>query len=101
MPAYVIGKLSIDNWDWYREYRSVTEPLVALHGGRYLIRGGASEKLEGSEPLGHAQVLIEFPSREAALNWYRDPAYSRMIELRRKSGVITELTLTDGISRPG
>lgn len=97
MPAYVIGKLTVKNWDWYREYRSVTEPLVARHGGRYLIKGGASEKLEGDEPVGHALVLIEFPDRQAARSWYRDPGYSRMIELRQKCGIITELTLADGI----
>lgn len=100
MPAYVIGKLTVDHWDWYREYRSVTELLVAHHGGRYLIKGGASEKLEGDEPLGHAQVLIEFPDRAAALNWYRDPAYSPMIELRKRNGVVTELALIEGIAPP-
>ncbi|ARS29475.1 DUF1330 domain-containing protein [Sphingomonas sp. KC8] len=97
MPVYVFGKLIVGHWDWYREYRSTTEPLVAQHGGRYLIKGGPSEKLEGDEPVGHAQVLIEFPDREAALNWYRDPAYARMIALRKKSGVITELTMIEGI----
>lgn len=99
MPAYVIGKLTVNNWDWYREYRSVTEPLVERHGGRYLIKGGDSEKLEGSEPLGHALVLIEFPDRQAAQNWYRDPGYSRMIGLRKTCGVTTELTLVEGFPR--
>jgi uncharacterized protein (DUF1330 family) len=97
MPAYIIGKLIVENWDWYREYRSVTEPLVAQYGGVYLIKGGDGEKLEGDEPLGHATVLIAFPDREAAQGWYRDIAYSRMIQLRHDHGVITQLTLVEGI----
>lgn len=99
MPAYITGKLIVDDWDWYREYRSVTEPLVEKHGGRYLIKGGRSEKLEGNEPLGHALVLIEFPDRDAAERWYRDPGYARMIQLRKDSGVTTELVLVDGITQ--
>lgn len=97
MPAYIYGKLIVDHWDWYREYRSVTEPLVAKYGGTYLIKGGPSDKLEGDEPLGHALVLIEFPDRDAALQWYRDPDYARMIKLRGDNGVITNLVLSDGL----
>ncbi len=97
MPAYIFGKLFVDNWDWYREYRSVTEPLVEKYGGRYLIKGGDSERLEGDEPPAHALVLIEFPGREAALGWYADPGYARMIALRKTSGVTTELLLAEGI----
>ncbi|MGV3482499.1 MAG: DUF1330 domain-containing protein [Sphingobium sp.] len=100
MPAYIFGKLTVDHWDWYREYRSVTEPLVERHGGRYLVKGGNGQRLEGSEPLGHALVLIEFPDRQAAENWYRDPEYSRMIALRQSSGVATELALIEGCAPP-
>jgi uncharacterized protein (DUF1330 family) len=99
MPAYITGKLIVRDWDWYREYRSVTEPLVEKHGGRYLIKGGRNETLEGDEPPGDALVLIEFPDREAAERWYRDPGYARMIQLRKDSGVVTQLALVDGIPR--
>ncbi len=97
MPAYIFGKLIVENWDWYREYRSVTEPLVEKHGGRYLIKGGEAERLEGAEPPGHALVLIEFPDREAAQAWYSDPDYARMIALRKASGVTTDLLLAEGV----
>lgn len=99
MPAYIIGKLFVENWDWYREYKKTTEALVEKHGGRYLIKGGESEKLEGDAPLPHAQVLIEFPDCDSARNWYQDPAYSSMIELRNKSGVTTDLMLVEGFAQ--
>ena len=97
MTAYLVGKLVVKNWDWYREYRSVTEPLVAEYGGRYLVKGGDSEKLEGAEPAGDASIVIAFPDRQAIQNWYADPRYAPMIELREKSGVICNLCVLDGL----
>lgn len=97
MAAYIVGKLNVANWDWYREYRKVTEALVAEHGGRYLVKGGESESFEGAGPAPDAVVLIEFPDMRSARAWYRDPRYAGMIELRRRSGVATELLVADGV----
>lgn len=94
MTAYVIGKLIVKDWNWYREYRAVTEPLVAEHGGEYLVKGGTPEAVEGGGA--HAMVVVAFPNREAARAWYRDPRYAAMIALRHESGVATELTIVDG-----
>lgn len=97
MTAYLIGKLVVQNWDWYREYRSVTEPLVAEYGGRYLVKGGDAHKLEGEEVAGDASVMIAFPDRQAILDWYADPRYVRMQQLRHDSGVDCNLMIVDGI----
>ena len=97
MAAYLIGKLIVRDWDWYRQYRAVTEPLVAEFGGRYLVKGGDPEKLEGLEPPGHASVLIAFPDRESIRRWFDDPRYEAMKQLRRDSGVETELLVVDGL----
>lgn len=98
MTAYLIGKLVVKDWDWYREYRSVTEPLVAEYGGRYLVKGGEGAKLEGSEVAGDATVMIAFPNRQAILDWYADPRYVPMKNLRRDSGVETNLLVVDGLA---
>ncbi len=97
MRAYVLGKLFVKNWDWYKEYRAVTEELVAKHGGRYLIKGGNAEQLEGGSGAPETLVLIEFPSKQDANNWYNDPQYAPMIALRRKAGVATDLCILDGV----
>lgn len=97
MRAYLFGKLVVQNWDWYKQYRSVAEPLVAKHGGTYLVKGGASEILEGEAPAPDAFVLIEFPSIVEARSFYADPDYAPMIELRRTSGVTCELAIIEGI----
>ena len=97
MAAYIVGQLKVQDWNWYKEYRSVTEALVTKHGGKYLIKGGSIEHLEGSGPEPSAVVLIEFPSHDHARAWYQDPDYAPMIDLRNRSGVATELFLADGI----
>lgn len=97
MTAYLMGRLRVKDWSWYREYRSVTEPLVAEHGGLYLVKGGEGETLEGSEPPGDATVLIVFPDRASILAWYQDPRYAPMKALREKHGVICDLKIVDGL----
>jgi len=93
---YIVGQLRVQDWNWYKRYRAVSEPLVAKHGGKYLIKGGAIEQLEGSSPEPSALVLIEFPSRDHAKAFYQDPEYEPMIVLRQESGVETDLLLAQG-----
>lgn len=95
MTVYAIGKLVVKDWQWYKEYRSVTEPLVAEYGGHYLVKGGEPEKLEGEEPVGHAWVVMAFPDRQAIRDWYGDPRYAKMIALRHESEVLTDLVVLD------
>ena len=97
MSAFILGRLFVKNWDWYKEYRSATEALVAKHGGQYLVKGGNAEHLEGEADAPEAFVLIEFPSKQAAINWYNDPQYAPMIALRRKAGVATDLSILEGV----
>ncbi|MFZ8886785.1 MAG: DUF1330 domain-containing protein [Steroidobacteraceae bacterium] len=97
MTAYLIGRLRVRNWSWYKEYRSITEPLVEEYGGMYLVKGGNGESLEGSEPPGDATVLIVFPDRAAIHAWYNDPRYAPMKALREKYGVLCDLKIVDGL----
>ena len=97
VAAYVVGFLRVKDWKWYREYRSVAEPLVAKHGGRYLAKGGPLSWLEGDPlPPPDAVVMLEFPTREQAQQFYDDPAYVPMITLRKNSSQ-TELVIVDSI----
>lgn len=97
MTAYLIGRLIVKDWDWYREYRSVTEPLVAEYGGRYLVKGGDAQKIEGADPAGDAIVMIAFPDRQAILEWFADPRYAPMRTLRADRGVICDLVIAEGL----
>ncbi len=98
MAAYLIGFLRVKDWDWYREYRAASEPLVAKHEGRYLVKGGPLTWAEGDPPPPDAVVVIEFPSRAHAEQFYADPNYAPMISLRLEhSSPATELLIVNGI----
>ena len=70
MPAYVILDVKIRDRSAVESYRPRAAASIAQYGGRYLVRGGAVETLEGRwspNPL----IIVEFPSMERARAWYR------------------------------
>lgn len=96
MAAYAIGRLQMRDPAWLAEYGPKTEALVEKHGGRYIVRGGAMETLEGGNPLPNAMVVLEFPSMERANAWYNDPDYAPLIKLRQ-TGSDLDFVLVDGL----
>ena len=83
MAAYVIGEIDVTDPSLYDDYRKQVLATITKYGGRFLARGGKSEPLEGAAPK--RVVLLEFPSYEQALKWYRSPEYAPLIELRKKA----------------
>ena len=96
MVCYFVGQLRTSGWGWYKEYKATTEEIVAKYGGKYLIKGGKSQRLEGDRALPSAFVVIEFPDETSAKGFYEDPDYAPMIELRQSSGVETESAIVEG-----
>jgi uncharacterized protein (DUF1330 family) len=96
MAAYVIGRVKVRNSDWVAEYGPKTAALVEKHGGRFIVRRGKMERLEGKEDLPNVVVVIEFPSFDKAKAWYNDPDYAPMIKLRQ-TGADAELIVVEGI----
>ncbi len=72
MPAYVISDLAIRDPVEIETYRSLAAASIAKYGGRYLVRGGAIEPVEGGWAP-KALVIVEFDSMERAREWYRSP----------------------------
>ncbi len=84
MPkAYVLAQVTIPDPAAYRKsgYMEMAQAAVAAHGGHFLIRGGDPALLEG-DPLTERIVVIEFPSRNAALRFYVSEDYAPAIALR-------------------
>ena len=96
MPAYAIGQLTMRDPSWLAEYGPKTAALVEKHGGKYLVRGGAMERLEGEGGLPNVMVVLEFPTLEQARAWYHDPEYAPMIKLRQ-AGSDLDFILVDGV----
>ena len=84
MAAYVVAQLKIEDQAMFERYREAVAPLVDRFGGRYLIRGGELEVLEGDWSLPRL-VVIEFQSRAAARHFYDSPEYQQILPLRTRS----------------
>ena len=96
MPAYAIGRLQIRDCAWMEKYGATVPSIIAKHGGRYLVRGGKMEILEGDTALPSSIVLIEFPTMGAARAYYNDPDYASFIALR-KAGSDLDFVLVEGL----
>jgi uncharacterized protein (DUF1330 family) len=84
MTAYVIGEIEVTDPAAYEEYRKQVAAVNAKYGGRFLVRGGRIEPLEGGWAPKRV-VIVEFPSMEQAQKWYRSAEYGPLIKLRQKA----------------
>lgn len=84
MPkGYIIGHITVTDPEAYKEYVERDTPILKRLGGRFVVRGGDSEIMEGTTNERH--VVIEFPSYQAALDAYNDPDYQKVADIRRRT----------------
>ncbi len=95
MSAYILAQIDVTDVDVFKRYSEQVHATVQQYGGRYLVRGGEVEKLEG-EFSGRRLVVIEFESSEAAKRWYSSVEYVPLIKLRQ-SASDGDLLLVDGV----
>ena len=95
MPAYFIVDVDVTDSAGFEEYRKLVPATVEKYGGRFLVRGGQVEKLEG-EWQPKRVVVLEFPSVEQAKRWYDSPEYRDPKALRFRTAK-TNLLLVDGV----
>ena len=81
MSAYVIYQAQVLDAERYEAYKVKAAASIEAAGGRYLVRGGAVETLEGEPPAGRT-VVVEFPSKAQAIDWYRSGEYTALRQLR-------------------
>jgi uncharacterized protein (DUF1330 family) len=94
MPAYFIVDLDIIDAAGFEEYRQLVPATIQQYGGRYIVRGGASETLEGDwQPK--RVVVLEFPSLEQARHWYNSEEYRGPKALRCKTAM-SKMILVEG-----
>lgn len=95
MNAYVIVQETVHDQAMFAAYGKDVPAMIAAHGGRFLVRGGALTVVEG-EWKHPRVVVIEFPSRDAAEAWYRSPEYQKVLPLRLKSAT-DNFVIVDGV----
>ena len=80
MAAYIIYQADVLDEAAYELYKAQAAPSVVAAGGRYLVRGGEVEVLEG-QLLASRTVILEFPDKTTLLEWYHG-AYAEIRKLR-------------------
>ena len=95
MPAYVIARVEVTNWDKYNEYLKVGPGTIAQYGGRFIARGGEMVTLEGPEES-RRLIILEFPSLAEAKAWYNSKEYQDAKKLRTGAS-IGSLIAIDGV----
>jgi uncharacterized protein (DUF1330 family) len=95
MPAYVIASVSEAHDDEaLAEYRRRNTAAVEAYGGRFVVRGGAMEVLEGDwSPL--RVVVMEFDDADTARRWYGSDEYQAAIPIRQGAST-TDIILVEG-----
>ncbi len=98
MTAYVIADVKVTDPEKYKEYTALSPGAIAAAGGRFLVRGGAHEVLEGGWTP-NRMVMVEFPDVAAARAFYDSAQYR---EARAKRAGATEffnMVVVQGVDR--
>jgi uncharacterized protein (DUF1330 family) len=83
VSAYVIAEIEVTDPDGYAKYAPLANESVLRHGGRFVVRGGPSETMEGD--WAGRMVVLEFESIEAAWSWYRSDDYQAALPIRLRN----------------
>lgn len=98
MPkGYWIVRIDVHDENAYGAYRDRNGPAFKKYGARFLVRGGKFENLEGESRA--RNVVIEFPSHQAALDCFRSPEYQDAMAYRKGAGVF-DLIIIEGYDGP-
>ena len=95
MTAYVLVDCEVSDAGRYERYKQLAPPAIAKFGGRYLVRGGATEVLEGGW-VPRRIVVLEFPSVDAARRFYDSPEYRAAREVRQGAAQMN-MILVEGL----
>ena len=95
MPkGYWIAHVTVTDPDQYKLYAGSTAPAFQKYGGSILARGGTFQQMEGK---GHPRnVVIEFPSLQAAIDCYSSVEY-QSAKAKREGAGIAEIVLVEGV----
>lgn len=98
MPkGYWIARVDVHDAETYKAYVAANAEAFAAYGARFLVRAGRFENPEGSSRS--RNVVLEFPSYQAALDCWRSPAYQAAIALRKPVSEV-DLVIIEGYDGP-
>lgn len=100
MKHYAVAQFDVTERSWVRDYVSEVTPMVEARGGRYLARTAAFERIEGDGERAQMCMIIEWSSKQAALEFYDSDEY-RPFRERRIAGSRGEFLLVAGEDSSG
>ena len=93
--GYVIAQINVSDEAAYPAYVAKVQPIVEKFGGEFIVRGGRAESHEGTPP-GDRNVVIRFPSFEAARDWYHSEDYAEAKAMRMAASTSVQ-TIVEGV----
>ena len=96
MAAYVSVSVEVKDPEAYAAYSREVPGTLEPFGGRFVVRGGAFEALEGAWPSGRI-VVIEFPDIERAKAWHASAAYQAVLPVRHTNARTDFLVVVEGV----
>lgn len=97
MPAYVIVNIEVNDPQQYEVYKSMAPASIEAFGGKYIVRGGPIDILEGRWTPRRV-VILEFPDKRTALNWWNSSEYADA-KAMRNSCTYSEMIVVEGIGK--
>ena len=95
MSAYIIVEIEVTDPVGYEEYKKLAGPTVEQYGGKYIVRGGACEMLEGDWKPKRI-VILQFENVERAKAWLNCPEYAEPRKMRHRTAK-TRMILVEGL----
>ena len=95
MAGYMIADVNVTDPEGFEEYRKLVSATIEAYGGRYVVRGGATETIEGDWNPSRL-VIIEFDSVEQAKAWYHSDEYAGPKGMRHKAAT-TNAIFAEGL----
>lgn len=95
MPAYIIVQVSVRDPKRYEDYKPMVQPSLTAYDGRFLVRSGEAQTMEGSwQP--ERFVILEFDDADRAKAWWNSEEYREAKSLRQATAD-TEMILVEGV----
>ena len=95
MPAYIVVEVEVLDPDRYENYKAMVPPSLEAYSGRFVVRGGNVETLEG-DGSPKRFVIVEFPSVDKAKAWWDSPEYADAKALRQATAK-TQMIVVEGV----
>ena len=95
MAAYVILDIEVTDPVRYEDYKRMASESIARHGGKYLVRGGKHEPLEGAWDLDRV-VVLEFETIAKARAWWTSEDYGKA-KASRMTAAQVKAVLVEGV----